>query len=160
IGVEAGRIEDGVVGAEESRDLSLEFAVQVLRAADEADRGEAEAVVVEGLLCGGGDARMIGEAEVVVGAEVQHLLTGDEADAGILRGGDDALLLVQGVAADLVELLGEALLQAHGVYSQLSTTLPHWPEAMRSKPVWKSSIGRWCVSTGRRSRPPSTIWVI
>src|SRR4029434_3268997 len=96
----------------------------------------------------------------VVGAEVEDNLAAREADAGILRAGDDALLLVEGVAADLLTLFGEAWLQAHGPYSQLSTTLPHWPEAMRSKPVWKSSMGSSCVSTGRRSRPPRIIWVI
>ena len=74
VGVEARPVEDGVVGAEEAGDGLLQALVEVLRAADEAHAGEAEAVRVEGLLRGGEHRGVRGEAEVVVGAEVQHLL--------------------------------------------------------------------------------------
>ena len=50
VGVEAARIQDRVVGAEESRDRRLELLVQVLRAADEAHRRQAEAVRVQRVL--------------------------------------------------------------------------------------------------------------
>ena len=55
VGVEAGGVEDGVLHAEEARDLRLELLVHVLRAADEAHRGHAVAVAVERCL-GGLDA--------------------------------------------------------------------------------------------------------
>jgi hypothetical protein len=73
VGVEAGGVEDRVLGAEEGGDLRFQLLVQVLGAADEAHRGHAEAVRVERLLGGGDHGRVVGQAEVVVGAEVQHL---------------------------------------------------------------------------------------
>ena len=51
----------------------LQLLVHLLGAADEADRGHAEAPAVQRLLGGGDDLGVVGEAEVVVGAEVQHL---------------------------------------------------------------------------------------
>jgi hypothetical protein len=76
VGVEAGRVEDGVVGAVEARDRSLELLVQVLGAADEAHRGHPEAAHLERLLGGGDDLRVVRQAEVVVGAEVDDLALG------------------------------------------------------------------------------------
>ena len=80
----------------------------LLGAADEADRGHAVAVAVERVLGGGDERRVVGEAEVVVGAEVQHAAAGLGVDAAGLRRGDDALGLPEAVGADLVELDGEA----------------------------------------------------
>ena len=119
VGVERAAVEDRVLGAEEAADRVLQLLVDRLRAADEADAGHAEAVVVKALVGGGGDGGVLGEAEVVVGAEDDDLLAvsappssglwtppasccgvdaahavaeafGD-ADAGSLRRGDDAL---------------------------------------------------------------------
>ena len=56
-----------------AREPRLQRLVHVLRAADEAHRGHAVAVAVERRLAGRDQRRMVGEAEVVVGAEVQHL---------------------------------------------------------------------------------------
>ena len=57
VGVEAGRVEDGVLGAEEGREPGLERLVHLLGAADEADRGHAVAVAVERGLAGGDQRR-------------------------------------------------------------------------------------------------------
>ena len=65
-----------------AREPALEFAVHGLGPADEAHRGHAVAVAVERRVRGGDDRRVIGEAEVVVGAEVQHLAAVLEADHG------------------------------------------------------------------------------
>ena len=70
VGVEAGGVEDGVVGLEEIRNRFLEILVQVLRPADEPHRGHAEAVVLERPRGGLDDRRVVGEPEIVVGAEV------------------------------------------------------------------------------------------
>ena len=67
------RVEDRVLGAEERREPRFELLVLGLGAADEPDAGHAEAPLVERCLGRRDDLRMIGEAEVVVGAEVQHL---------------------------------------------------------------------------------------
>ena len=47
VGVEAGGVQDGVLRAEEGGDLALQFLVDVLRAADEAHRRQAEAAAVD-----------------------------------------------------------------------------------------------------------------
>src|SRR5207248_857438 len=69
VGVEAARVEDGVVLAEEAGQGSFQLAVQLLRAADEADRRQAVAVASQPLVGGLDDGGMVGETEVVVGAE-------------------------------------------------------------------------------------------
>ena len=73
IGVEAGAVEDRVLHAEEGGNLRLELLVLLLRAADEAHRGHAVAVAVERRLGRLAQFGAVGEAEIVVGAEIQHL---------------------------------------------------------------------------------------
>src|SRR5262249_7946721 len=70
--VEAGRVEDRVLGAHELGDALLQRAVQVLRAADEAHGRQAVPAAVERAMRGLEDGGMRGQAEVVVGAEHQH----------------------------------------------------------------------------------------
>ena len=62
----------------------FELLVDVLRAADEADAGEAVAPGFQPFEGRGDDVRVVGEAEVVVRAEVDDLAAVD-ADAGPLR---------------------------------------------------------------------------
>src|SRR5690606_1112798 len=104
VGVEAGRVEDGVVLAEEVRDGLFQPLVQVLGAADEAHAGHAEAVRVERRLGRLDHRRVVGQAEVVVGAEVEHRAAVVERDLRRLRTGDDALGLEQALGADRIEL--------------------------------------------------------
>ncbi len=111
IGIETGGVEDGVFGAEEGRHLLLQRFVLILGAADEAHRGHAEAVAVESLMGGSDQIRVVGQSQIVVGTEVQHLLTAD-GDAGLLGGGDDALLLVQPFSLHLVQLLGQVTIES------------------------------------------------
>src|SRR5262249_47121930 len=77
VGVPAGAVEDGAVLAEEGGDGGLELLVQVLGAADEADAGHAVAVALEALPGGGDDGGVVGQPEVVVGAEVEDLAAVD-----------------------------------------------------------------------------------
>ena len=77
-----------------------------LRAADEAHRGHAEAEFLHRRAGGGDDVRMIGEAEVVVGAQVDGLaraLVRSHADPPALRAGQQALALQKAGRLDLVE---------------------------------------------------------
>ena len=90
VGVETRRIEDGVLGPEEGAEASLQFPVRGLGAADEAHRGHAEAEAFEGLPGGCHQGRMVGQAEVIVGAEIQDLAAVVEPDGGLLGRGDDA----------------------------------------------------------------------
>ena len=85
IGVEAGAIEDRVLHPEECRNLRFQLLVLLLRTADEAHRSHAIAVAVERGLGRVAKFLVVGEAEIVVGAEVQELLrpeTSISADCG------------------------------------------------------------------------------
>ena len=66
IRVEAGRVENGVLGAEKVGQRRLQLLVHLLGAADEADRGHPVAPAVEGLPGSREDGRVVGEAKVVV----------------------------------------------------------------------------------------------
>jgi hypothetical protein len=103
---------------------------------------------------------VVGETEIVVRAEIQHLAAVGEFDLGRLRAGDDALGLEQPGGADFVE--GFAVTGSPAVIGQFhdSTTLPDLPLSIRSKPFWKSSIGSWCVSALPSGNPLNTSCVI
>ena len=102
-------------------------------------------MILQRLMGGGDDGGMVGQAEIIVGAEIQHLAPRLDPDMGPLRAGDDPLLLEQGVTADALDLAGQPRLQRDAglacLYCHEQTTLPHCPLAIRSKPVWNSSIG-------------------
>src|SRR5262249_59879243 len=69
VGVEAGGIEDSIFFAKETGDGPFKCLVQLLRAADKADRREAETPAAQPLVGGLNDLGVIGQAKVVVGAE-------------------------------------------------------------------------------------------
>jgi hypothetical protein len=79
--------------------------------------------VVQGVFRGGDDFGVVGEAEIVVGAEVEDVAVGPPCydDVGLLGGGEDALGFVEALVAELLELGGEVGLEfgvgAHGVWS-------------------------------------------
>ena len=111
VGVEAGGVEDRVVGAEELAERCLELLVDVLRAADEADGRQAVAPVGRApAWAAATTSGWLGEAEVVVGAEVEDRrssrprTTHRRASLGRRQ---DALRLLESGLADLPELLGE-----------------------------------------------------
>lgn len=106
VGIEAGRVEDGVFGTEELGDGAFELLVQILGAADEAHRGHAEAVAIQRVLGGLDDVRVIGQAQIIVGAEIQHAAAIGQGDLGRLRAGDDALGLEQALGLDRVQFGG------------------------------------------------------
>ena len=110
VGVEAGSIEDGVLGAEELGDFLLQFLVQVLAAADEADGGHTVAAGVHTLLGGFDELGIVGEAEVVVGAEVEALLAFHH-DFGALGALDDAFVFVQAGSFDVSQFFLEVFLK-------------------------------------------------
>ena len=78
--------------------------MDLLGPADEAHARHAVSPAVECLLGGGDEPRIVREAEVVVGAEVEHLAPTGHFDRGLLGGEDDPLGLVEALGADLVQL--------------------------------------------------------
>ncbi len=84
VGVEAGGVEDRVVGAEEAREGVFEVFVQGLGPADEAHRRHAIAVAIHRLGGRPPEAFVVGQAQVVVGTEVDDLGAVVEGDHRIL----------------------------------------------------------------------------
>ncbi len=95
IGVEAGRIENGVFHAEKIGQALLQLFMDILRAADKTHRSHAETVAIHALLRRQHQRRMVGQSQVVIGAEVDHVLARADADIGLLRRGDDTFLFKQ-----------------------------------------------------------------
>jgi hypothetical protein len=95
----------------------------VLRAADEADRGHAEAVVVHRGLGGGDQAGVVGQAEVVVGAEVQHLPPG-HLHMRALRPGDQAFAFHQALGLDARSVA--VMWSRKAVLSVMAESFPVW----------------------------------
>ena len=106
VGVEAGRIEDGVVHTQELADLVFQFLVQFLCAADEADGGQAVAPLVIAVLGRLDHFRVVGQAQIVVGAHIHHIVSLGGVDAGALRSGDKAFVLIGAGFPDAFQLFG------------------------------------------------------
>ena len=114
VGVKARRVQDCGLGAVELGDPLLQRLVRGLRAADEAHGREAEPELVERLPGRRDEARVVGEAEVVVGAEVEDFaggasLGGADGDLGTLGRGHDGLGLESAGGAHRREVGVEAL---------------------------------------------------
>lgn len=105
VGVEAAGEQDGVIGAQKGRQPLLQLQVDILRAANEAHRGHSETSLVQGPLGGCDDPFIIGQPQVVVRAEVQHLARlipqGPGLDARRLRRINMAFSLVESRLAQL-----------------------------------------------------------
>jgi len=101
--IETARIQNAVVGLQECGERLLQFLVHGLRAANEAHRGHAEAVAIESVFGRGDQARVVSEAQIVVGAEVQDLRAVRKLHVSRLRARNHALGLVEAVGADLLE---------------------------------------------------------
>ena len=114
IGIETGGKQDRVIHAEVVRNAALECQMQIRCAADEAHRGHAEAVRVERLLGGGNEGGMIGQPQIIVGAEVQHLAAAGHLDMRRLVTENGALGLPQRLLADGVEFGGDIGQCGHG----------------------------------------------
>jgi hypothetical protein len=106
VGVEARRVENRVLGSQELAEFSLQLLVDLLRPADESDGREPVPPPVEGGLGRGDDLGVIGEAQVVVRAEIQHLPVLD-GDPGPLGARQEALPLPQAFGADGLQLRRE-----------------------------------------------------
>ena len=123
VGVHAGGEEDGVFGAQEFGQLGFQFLVDVLGAADEAHRGHAVAAGVQSFPGRFDHVGVGGEAEVVVGAHVDHVLALGagrkfDVDLGVLRGADDAFFLEYAGRADAFQFLlvngADVVVECHG----------------------------------------------
>ncbi len=104
VGLEAGGVEDGGLLADQGGQLRLQLQVDVQRAVEEARAGAAAAVLVDGRLDGLLDLRVVGQAEVAVGAHHDDLAA-IERDLGILRGADGPEVGIEPRRPDPVRVL-------------------------------------------------------
>ena len=100
IGVKAGCEEDRIIHAQEVRQTCFKIAVQILGAADKPDGGHAKPVIGHRAFGGFDKGRMIGQAQIVVGAKVDHLTVVDSDRATVGRG-DEPFLFHQALCVDL-----------------------------------------------------------
>ena len=105
-----------ILGAEKAGEARLEFLVQLLRAADEPHRRHAVTVFIQGAVRRRTHRSVVGEAQVVVGAQVNGLVARDLDDAA-LRTAQDPLLLIESLARKALEVGAQALNDSlvHGV---------------------------------------------
>ncbi len=87
--------------------------MQVLRAADEPDRGHAIAVVIHGALGRFDQRRMVGQPKIVVGAQVDHLIPAHHHTPTLWRG-DQAFAFVQALILDLGQGGAQAVQESLG----------------------------------------------
>jgi hypothetical protein len=101
--IETGRIENRVVRSEELRHCALELLVEILRSADEPHGREAQTSGMHRVARRFDELLVVREAEIVVGAEIEHLLPRLHLDLGSLLGDDNPLELVEPGSLDLLE---------------------------------------------------------
>ena len=156
VGIEAGRVEDRVLEAEEPAEARFGFLVQVLRAADEAHRRHAVAMGVEPFARRIAQPLVARQPEVVVGAQVDDAALA-QRDLRPLRRGNLPLVLGQARFLDILKFAGEVVVEfrVHQMSSQFSTTLVADPSSMAAKPFSNSAAGRRWVMIGVRSSPLS-----
>ena len=103
VGVEAGTVEEGVFAAQERAQTLFQLLVQRLRAADEAHAGQPIAPLIESLPRRRDHDGMIGQAQIIVRAQVENRGAACDLDPCLLRPADHALPLVQPAGGDRLD---------------------------------------------------------
>ena len=118
VGIETSRIEDGVLGAEEIGDGLFELLVGVLRTADETHRSHAVSARVHTVLSRLNEFAVISQAQIVIGAEVNHIFAALHLDGGGLRRDDDTFVFVKPCVLDVLQGSLQVLLKlgVHTLY--------------------------------------------
>ncbi len=105
VGVEAGGVQNRIFHTEKIGQLLLKRFVAVLGTADKAHGGHAEAVAVHPAFRGGNQFRVVREAEIVIGAEVNDLAAAD-GDIRLLRRSDDPFFFKQPFRTRGIQVIG------------------------------------------------------
>ena len=94
VGIKTSGIEDGIFRAEEIGDDAFQLFVRVLRTADKTYRRHAIPARIHAGFGRLNEFFVIGKAEIIVRAEVNHLLSAFYGNAGRLRSDDHAFVLI------------------------------------------------------------------
>ena len=108
IGVKTGRKQDGVIFVQKLGQTLLQLSVNILGAADKADRGHAEALVIHDASRGCDQIGVIRQAKVVIGTKVDDLFVA-HGDLAPLWGGDHSFPLIEPIGLDLGERLRDVV---------------------------------------------------
>ena len=107
VGVETTGEEDRVFHAQEIAQPLFQTLVGKLGAADEPDRRHAESVFAQRLPGGLDQPGVVGQTQIVVGAQIDAGRTTLKSDLPLLRRGDDLLLLEQALGLEGFDPCGE-----------------------------------------------------
>ena len=99
--------------AEEACQLLLQLAVNVLRAADEADRRHTETFIIHRLFRRSDKVGVVGQPKVVVSAKVNNL-AGADLNFPALRRGNQSLALHHALGVDLGQGIGDVVQKCFG----------------------------------------------
>ena len=110
VSVEAGSIEDCILGAKVVGDSLLQLFVHILTSADEANRRHSVATLIHCSLSRLNQARVVGETQIVVCTKVETTLSVYLNFCSLWRA-DYTLTLVEACLLDCFELLFEVLLE-------------------------------------------------
>ena len=94
VSVETCGVKDRVLSLEIVGDGCFQLLVQILRSTDETNGRHTITVCIHGFFRGLDQSLVIGQAKIVVGAEVQNITSGIYFDVGSLWRSNDTLVLV------------------------------------------------------------------
>ena len=145
VGIEAGRVEDDIIHTKEVCNFLFQVFVNLLGAADEAYRAEAESPVFVAGFRSFNELRIIGKPQIVVCTHVDNLCCLCSINSGFLRRSDDPFIFPGAAFADFIQcfsvffqcwfhciyllfrMLRISILQRADYFVQSSTTLPDMP---------------------------------
>ena len=105
VGIKARGVENRVFHTEEIRQFFLKLLMRVLGTADEAHRGHPEAVAVHAGFRRGDQFRVVRQAQIVVGAEVNDVAVAD-GDVRLLSRSNDTFFFKQPFRARGIQVIG------------------------------------------------------
>lgn len=129
IGVETSGVENGVFSLEVVGDGCFQLLVDVLCSADEAYGRHAVSAAFHNLLGGGNQPRVVGQSQVIVGTEVQHLFA-FYADGSLLCTLNQSLFLVESGFFYFSKCLAEMVFHftVHSILFLGNTLSLHFPQ--------------------------------
>ena len=105
VSIKAGGVENRIFHTEKIGQLLLKRFMAVLGPADKTHGGHTEAVAIHAAFRGGNQFRVVREAEIVIGAEVNHLASAD-GDIRLLRRSNNPFFFKQPFRARGIQVIG------------------------------------------------------
>ena len=104
VGIEAAGIQDGIAHFQEARKGLLQLLVAGLRSANEAHGCQTESRCFQALPGRFNETPVVGQPQIIIGAEIQYIIAVRQMHLGRLRAVQDTLGFVEPVGAQLLDL--------------------------------------------------------